>query len=208
MRLKLIAFWVIFFSSLAHGQSACRTKIYNRGNVKQDFINEIVSWAKTAPDEVFSKNSVYDVYSMMAPRLGPYKNLKHRKAVMVETLLVLGMYESSGRWGAGIDVTNPSSFKNKCNEEAGAFQCSGNSVSLDPSLKVLFKKHCGNYIGKSTCEKFIVCSKLDHVYAIEHTARLMRTYPNGLKHHGPLKRKSDVYSHVRPACVSEIEGML
>ena len=43
------------------------------------------------------------------------------------------------KWQAGVDTTNPDS-KTPCTEEAGIFQCSGNSMSFDPSLKAPSRK--------------------------------------------------------------------
>ncbi len=201
---KLLALFLA--SSLtAMAANPCQRPILNRGSISAADLSELITIIRHMPDEVFTKNNRADIYSLVAPKLGPWKSLAHRKAAMAETLITLGAYESSWNWKEGIDRANPSSAKNKCNEEAGVFQTSANSMDLDPSLPALFDKHCGNYIGKTKCEKFIVCSKLDHGYVVEHTARLLRFTT---RHHGPLIRKQDVYAHLSPACMAYIEGKL
>lgn len=193
--------------STSFAGSACKTKVYNRGVAPDSFLKEEIAWAKTAPDVVFAKNNNYDVYSLMAPKLGPYRDLKHRKAVMLEVLRVLGGYESSWDWTEGVDVTNSSSLRDKCKEEAGIFQTSANSMAFDMSLKLFFKNSCSDSVGTTDCKKFISCSKAKdkHPFAIEYTARLLRYT---VKHHGPLIRKSDVYKWTSQECVKEFEKEL
>ncbi|HJP92154.1 MAG TPA: hypothetical protein VJ875_09380 [Pyrinomonadaceae bacterium] len=61
---------------------ACRAEVANRGVPPNSFLNELIDWAKSAPDEIFEKNNVHDVYSNVRPELGPYSDALHRKAVM------------------------------------------------------------------------------------------------------------------------------
>jgi hypothetical protein len=121
---------------------ACREKVLNRGRAPVAFLNELVDWGIAAPDEIFSKNDQSDVYSLVLEALGPWENDLHRRAVMLEVLRVLGGFESAWDWNAGRDVTNPHS-NTACTEEAGIFQCSGNSMSFDASLKSLFQAVSG-----------------------------------------------------------------
>jgi hypothetical protein len=108
-----------------------------------------VDWARQAPDEIFEPNQIHDIYSNIVGELGPWKNLLHRKAAMLEVLRVLGGFESSWKWNEGIDVTNPDS-NTPCTEEAGIFQCSGNSLSFDASLKNMLLAATG----KTDCDTF------------------------------------------------------
>lgn len=201
---------VLSIQSLFAG-SACETKIYNRGAPSPALINEFITWGNQAPDEIFVKNNNNDVFTLIKPKLAPngWRNLKHRKSALISTLLVLAAYESSFDWSEGIDVTNSSSSKNKCNEEAGLFQTSGNIMALDKSLKDLFDKRCRQqYAGNSDCIKFIKCSKdphADHTFTIEITARALRFTT---RHWGPLLRRNDVYAHLNPACQKELEARL
>ncbi|MDB9488797.1 hypothetical protein PN492_19955 [Dolichospermum circinale CS-537/01] len=63
---------------------ACKAQVFNRGVPPESFLNELIDWANQAPDEVFEKNDNKDIYSSVAPELGPWNNLLHRKAVMLK----------------------------------------------------------------------------------------------------------------------------
>jgi len=181
-----------------------RTKVHNRGVPPQAFLDELVAWAKTAPDEIFEVNDKIDIYSFVKPELGPWRGLAHRKAAMLEVLRVLGGFESSWNWKEGVDKANPTS-NTPCTEEAGLFQCSGNSITtLD--LKVLFAKHAGVAWapGSKTCDTFRALTKTDHAYCIEHTARLLRVTTG---HHGPVKRK-EINKWLSQKAVAEFEAAL
>lgn len=164
---------------------ACKQKVYNRGEPPDSFLNELIDWAMTAPYCIFEKNGLNDIYSNVLSELGPWLNFNHRKAVMLEVLRVLGGFESTWNWNAGVDVTNPNS-NTPCTEEAGLFQCSGNSMSFSPDLKKLLKVAAGNH----SCASFILTTKSNHKFAIEYCARLLRFTVN---HHGPVKGK-----HINP----------
>ena len=96
---------------------ACKEKVHNRGKAPNAFLDELVDWANTAPDEIFKPNQIHDIYSKVVGELGPWQGLKHRKAAMLEVLRVLGGFESSWDWNEGVDVTNPES-NTPCTEEA------------------------------------------------------------------------------------------
>ncbi|HEY6230371.1 MAG TPA: hypothetical protein VIW64_03825 [Pyrinomonadaceae bacterium] len=179
---------------------ACKKKVFNRGVPPESFLNELIDWARQAPDEIFEKNNNHDVYSNVAAELGPFANLRQRKAVMLEVLRVLGGFESSWDFNAGRDITNPTS-NTPCTEEAGIFQCSGNAMELDRSLDNLLKNASG---GQTSCEKFIVVTKQNHRFAIEFCARLLRFTVN---HHGPVKHKK-INPFLRRDAVSEFQHFL
>jgi hypothetical protein len=164
---------------------ACLQKVHNRGTPPESFLNELVDWARLAPDEIFTPNNKQDIYSSIAGELGPWKGTVHRKAAMLEVLRVLGGFESSWNWNAAVDTTNPNSNK-PCTEEAGIFQCSGDSMSYDPVLKnmLLTAK------GKNDCDTFRAEVKKNHQFAIEYCARLIRFTT---RHHGPIRDK-----HINP----------
>lgn len=189
--------------TLAQGTSrtfvACKEKVHNRGRAPDAFLNELIDWAQQAPDEIFETNSNKDIYSSVVAELGPWRDIKHRKAAMLEVLRVLGGFESSWRWNAGVDTTNPTS-NTPCTEEAGIFQCSGNSMSYSPSLKNLLVV----VAGKSDCDTFRSTTKENHKFAIEYCARLIRFTT---KHHGPIKNKH-INPWLRKAAVAEFEGYL
>src|SRR5215213_5450338 len=179
---------------------ACKQKVANRGVPPDKFLNELLDWAKQAPDEIFVKNNKHDAYSSVVSELGPYSDLQHRKAVMLEVLRVLGGFESSWDFNEGRDVTNPTS-NTACTEEAGIFQCSGNAMEFDPSLKNLMRKTTG---GKTDCERFIALTQSNHQFAIEFCARLLRFTVN---HHGPVKRQ-EINRFLRRDAVAEFQKFL
>jgi len=185
---------------MARNFVACKKKVFNRGVPPDSFLNELIDWARQAPDEVFVKNDNHDIYSNVSSELGPFSDLVHRKAVMLEVLRVLGGFESSWNFKEGVDKNNPTS-NTSCTEEAGIFQCSGNAMGFDPSLKSLLRKASG---GKTDCTTFIAVTKKDHQFAFEFCARLLRFTVN---HHGPVKRK-EINSFLRRDAVSEFQGFL
>jgi hypothetical protein len=185
---------------MARNFVACKKKVFNRGNPSDSFLNELIDWAIQAPDEVFEKNANHDVYSNVTAELGPFTDLLRRKAVMLEVLRVLGGFESSWDFNAGRDITNPTS-NTPCTEEAGIFQCSGNAMEIDASLKNLLGSVAG---GQTNCEKFIVVTKQNHKFAFEFCARLLRFTVN---HHGPVKHKK-INPFLRRDAVSEFQGFL
>lgn len=119
---------------------------------------------------------------------------------MLEVLRVLGGFESSWNFKEGVDTNNPAS-NTACKEEAGVFQCSGDSMAFDQSLKSLFQKASG---GKTDCETFIIVTKRDHKFAFEYCARLLRFTVN---HHGPVRDKK-INKFLRRDAVSEFQGFL
>ena len=178
---------------------ACKQQVFNRGRPPESFLNELTDWALRAPLEIFTRNDRFDVYSSVVSQLGPWQGDVHRRAVMLEVLRVLGGFESSWTWTEGVDVNNPTS-NTPCTEEAGIFQCSGNSMSFSPTLKALLVATGSN----GTCESFITTTKTDHVFAIEYCARLLRFTT---KHHGPIKG-GHFHEWLRRDAVLEFQGFL
>jgi len=179
--------------------SACKTKVYNRGIPPEEFLNELVDWCRQAPDEIFTKNDRTDIYSQVFSELGPWKDLLHRKAAMLEVLRVLGGFESSWDWGAGVHENKPAP-NTPCTEEAGIFQCSGDSMNFDASLKQLLQSAAG----KTDCDTFRSTTKSNHRFAIEYCARLLRFTIN---HNGPVKRK-EINPWLKKEAVAEFRRFL
>lgn len=205
-RISLIA-GILFSASPLHVMAAqgdrkfieCKRKVANRGAPPSDFLNELVDWARKAPDEIFLPNSNNDIYSSVSSVLGPWNGLAHRKAAMLEVLRVLGGFESSWNWQAAIDTTNPKS-NTPCTEEAGIFQCSADSLSYDSSLKNLLLSAAG----KTDCDTFRSTTKDNHIFAIEYCARLLRFTTN---HHGPIKHKH-IHAWISKQSVAEFQSFL
>ena len=118
---------------------------------------------------------------------------------MLEVLRVLGGFESSWDWDADVDVTNPNS-NTPCTAEAGIFQCSGDSMDIDESLRQLVV----NTLGNTDCSNFRSETKTNHKFAIEYCARLIRFTTT---HHGPIKHRK-IHEWLRRDAVAEFEGFL
>lgn len=159
--------------------------VKNRGIAPDSFLIELIEWANTAPKEIFDYNEeTNDIYDSIKPELGPWDNILHRKAAMLETMRVLAGFESSWNWNEGIDTSNPSS-NTKDTAEAGMWQISYNSQSFGQDLKDLLKsKKITNGI------EFQSITKSEHIFACEYVARLFRhTY----KHNGPLYKNRSIF---------------
>jgi hypothetical protein len=178
---------------------ACKHRVSNREIPPDSFLNELIDWARDAPDGIFERNDRHDIYSNVVGLLGPWRDLSHRKAAMLEVLRVLGGFESSWDWNEGRDVTNPNS-NTSCTEEAGIFQCSGDSMAFDSSLKSLLRQ----VSGQTDCDTFRETTKSNHPFAIEYCSRLLRFTVN---HHGPIRDK-DINPWLRQDAVLEFEKFL
>lgn len=164
---------------------ACRQKVHNRGAPPEAFLAELVDWGRAADAEVFRRNEVFDIYSSVVSTLGPWRDETHRRAAMLEVLRVLAGFESSWDWSAGRDVTNPAS-NTACTEEAGIFQCSGDSMGFGAHLRQLLLDAGGD----GSCASFIEVTKANHRFAIGYCARLLRITT---RHHGPVRHR-----HIHP----------
>lgn len=173
---------------------ACLQEVYDRGSPPESFLDELVDWATQAPSDLFVENNRNDIYSSVYEELGPWHGLNHRKAVMLEVLRVLGGFESSWNWNEGVDISNPKS-KTPCTEEAGIFQCSGDSINYGDNLKSMLARVAPD----TTCESFIKTTKSNHRFAIEYCAQLLRLTT---KHHGPIKFK-EIHPYLRTDAVNE-----
>jgi hypothetical protein len=178
---------------------ACKSEVHNRGNAPDAFLDLLIDWANDAPDEIFARNQFSDIYSSVVSELGPWQNLQHRKAAMLEVLRVLGGFESSWDWQADVDVNNPNSIT-PCSKEAGIFQCSGDSMSINPSLKALVERVTGG----DDCDVFRQTTKDNHRFAIEYCARLLRFTT---QHHGPV-RDRNIHTWLRRDALEEFKGFL
>ncbi len=178
---------------------ATKQKVLNRGIPPDSFLNELVAWGRSAPDDIFAPNENADIYANVVDELGPWQGLPHRRAAMLEVLRVLAGFESSWNWNAGVDTTNPTSTT-PTTIEAGAWQVSANSMSFGQELKDLVLRKVGSLDGNA----FQAAMKRDHVLAIEYVARLLR---RTVKHHGPVKRH-EIDAWLRKDAVNEFQNML
>jgi hypothetical protein len=174
--------------------SALKHRVHNREIPPDSFLNELVAWGKTAPDDIFIPNQAHDVYTNVFGVLGPWKGLDHRRAVMLEVMRVLAGYESSWNWREGRDVTNATSTTAET-IEAGAWQVSANSMGFGPELRNLVATKAGATDGNT----FQQAMKDNHLLAMEYIARLLRRTVN---HNGPVKRH-EIDAWVRKDAVAE-----
>jgi hypothetical protein len=178
---------------------ATKQKVLNRGIPPDNFLTQLVAWGKTAPDEIFAPNQNTDVYSNIVGVLGPWQNLRHRRAAMLEVMRVLAGFESSWDWNAGVDTTNPTSDTPNT-MEAGAWQVSANSMSFGQELKDLVLRQVGSLDGTA----FQAAMKQNHPLAMEYIARLLR---RTVDHNGPVKRH-EIDPWLRRDAVTEFESLL
>lgn len=179
--------------------SACLKYVPQRGYPKPDVVEDIVKWVHLAPPEYFAANdSKMDIYNSVKPQLGPYTSLKHRRAVMAESLIILAARESTWDWNEGRDMSASNTSAETM--ESGIFQTSCNARNLKPvsaDLKGIMAAH-----GITTCGQFITDTKSNHTFALEFTTKLLRFRTD---HHGPVLRK-EINPYLRRACVEQIEA--
>ena len=157
-------------------------KVFNRGIPPLGFLQELVAWGKMAPDEIFADQpgNEKDVYASVITELGPFGDITHRKACMLEVMRVLAGFESSWNFNEGRDTTNKTSVTPDT-IEAGAWQVSANSMNFGDQLKVFVRANVGTLDGNA----FQKAMKQNHPLAMEYIARLMRRTRMA---NGPLKK--------------------
>lgn len=171
------------------------SKVLNRGTCPNSFLNNFIEIAKSSPNDWYQVNQeINDVYNLIRPKFGPWKNIIHRKAALLECMRVLGGFESSWDWNEGVDTTNPTSNTDET-IEAGLWQISYNSRYFGPDLKKLllnFNITNGN--------NFQIVTKTNHSFAFEYAVKLFR---HTIGHNGPLKRK-EVLPWMKQECIDEL----
>ena len=173
--------------------TATKSPVSNRGIPPDDFLSELVTWAKTAPDEIFAVNSnPADIYSCMKPYLGPWPDLLHRKAAMLEALRVLAGMESSWNWNEGRDTSAGPETPQEM--EAGAWQVSADGRVFGADLEGLYGNLTlgatvvpGTTLEDTQAYAFQAAMKSNHSAACEWIARLLRWT---VKANGPTLNKS------------------
>lgn len=188
--------------------SATLHPVPNRGTPPKQFLTELVTWMKGAPEEIFAPNrDPEDVYNRLVPILGPWTSPLHRRAAMGELLRCLAGFESSWSWTEAVDKTNATSQRLITGQETGIFQVSYDSLGLDlagndtvDDLHQCVLRYCGDL----KIQNFIDRMKTDHTFALEYAARLLR---NSYYWDGPIKRH-EIDSSLRKDAVAEFESLL
>ncbi len=192
---------------------AIKSKVKNRGIPPDSFLTELVDWGRGATEDIFAPNpNPADIYSIIKYRndwngegvrpflLGPWENLLHRRAAMLEVMRVHAGFESSWDWNEGVDVTNQTSMANIDGQETGIFQVSFDSTRIASGAIKPFA--VANGIG--TVGSFIPEMKSDHPLALEYYARLVRI---NIKWAGPLVRH-EIDPWLSRSAVTQFQGLL
>ena len=179
--------------------TAVKQHVSNRVIAPDDFLDQLISWGASAPEEIFVPNAVSDIYSSIYNTLGPWHGNKHRRAVMLEVIRVLAGFELSWHWNTGRDTDNPASVTPETTE-AGAWQVSADSMDFGKDLKDLVRAKAGALDGTA----FQNAMKNDHELAMEYIARLLR---RTTRHNGPVDRH-EIDPWLRREAVAEFEALL
>ncbi len=177
----------------------CKSKVKNRGQPPDSFLTELVLWGRVAAEDIFAPNpNPADIYAFLRPIFGPWENLLHRRAAMLEVMRVHAGFESSWNWNEGHDPNNPN--PDPASWETGTFQVSFDSTRIDNHAMLPFSVEHG--IG--TVGSFRTEMKSNHPLALEYYARLVRI---NIKWAGPLLRH-EVDPWLSRASVSQFEELL
>lgn len=168
--------------------NATKQRVEDQGRPPDSFLLEQVEWARTIPSEIYApipnRNAPGpdpDVFVLLKAKLGPWENLLHRLAALLELQRVHAGFESSWSWIEGVDRTNKTSMTHKEGEETGIFQVSFDSLELGGgAMKPFAVSH-----GIGTVGSFITKMKTDHKLALEYYSRLVRI---SYAWAGPIKR--------------------
>ena len=179
-------------------------KVLNRGIPSPEFLQELVAWGKTASQDIFKDKETEekDVYASVKRELGPYGDLIHRKACMLEVMRVLAGFESSWKWNTGRDTTNPDE-NTPDTISAGPFQVSANSLAFGQDLKDLVAPN-GIRNAKRDGDAFQALMKTNHTVAFNYISRLLR---HTIRHNGPVKR-SEINKWLSRDAVAEFQAFL
>lgn len=189
---------------------ASKVRVSNRGVPPDSFLQTLVDWGKSAPAQLFAPNDNFDIYSIIAPvlgppapELGPWTDPASRCAAMLEAMRVHAGLESSWNWNEGVDTTNKTSLANLSGQETGIFQVSFDSIYLGgPSHPM--RTFAATHGVATDIHAFIEKMKSDHVFALDYYAHLVR---NNVKWAGPLISHA-VNTWVSRASMNELKALL
>jgi hypothetical protein len=179
-----------------------KSKVANRGEPPDWFLEQLVIWGHSAPADIFevklNKTHPGDVFNLLAPILGPWTSPLHRRCGLLELMRVHAGLESSWKQHEGKDPGNhnpdPKSW------ETGLFQVSFDSTEI---LKGVMKPFAIAH-GINDVNSFIDKMKEDVELAFEYYARLVRW---NYQWAGPLKRHEVDEWLSRPSVV-ELQSLL
>jgi len=179
-------------------------KVFNRGIPPLGFLQELVAWGKKAAEEIFvdKQTKDKDVYASVTEELGPFGDITHRKACMLEVMRVLAGFESSWNWNEGRDKGNVKE-DSPDTISAGPFQVSANSMGFGQDLRDLVAPH-GISNQKRDGNAFQALMKTDHTVAFNYISRLLR---HTVRANGPVKR-SEINPWLSRDAVAEFQAFL
>lgn len=178
---------------------ATKAPVANRGVPPDSFLDELIGWAKSAPESLFAVNdNPRDFYAFLRPALGPYASILHRRACACEGLRVLAGEESSWNWSEGADASAGKEAPDET--ETGIFQVSPNSMRFDVELSAIVDQYAGGH----DIQTFIASMKTNHTLALEYCMALLR---KSVEWDGPILR-GDVARNVSRESVAEFEQYL
>lgn len=166
--------------------------------IPDEFLQTVLDAVKMEPDALFNQNPGYDIYSILKPRFGSVLSALMRRALMAETLRVVGGDESDFDFKEGADKT--AGFEHPDEMEAGAFQVSYNSWRLGKDLQIFLAQN-----GVTDATTFQAKMKADPIFDCCYTMRLLRQPYK--RWDGPINQ-GWVLAQVNSAAVSEWEQLL
>lgn len=173
--------------------------VYNRGVPADDFLDQLVAWGRTSPDDIFTRNPFSDIYSSVFNTLGPYDdNTAYRRAVMLEVMRVLAGFESSWNWNEGPAMS--AAHPTPDTLQAGAWQVSANAMNFGQELRDLVLAK----VGATDATAFQRGMKENHPLAMEFVARLLR---RTTQHHGSVHRH-EIDPWLRRNAVAEFQTLI
>lgn len=165
----------------------------SRGAPRASFVDELFQIFLKMPDSAFEANSVTDIYSVIEPKLGPWRGITHRRSAAFESMISLAGRESSWNWNEGRDKS--ASNTSAETEESGAWQTSCNARVFDARAKAL--------LNGISCSQYIPKAKSDHEFATLFTWYVIR---GTIRHHGPVLR-GEILPPMQKARVDALEAI-
>lgn len=165
----------------------------DRGVPKAAFVDALYDIFLKMPDSAFEPNPKIDIYSVIAPKLGPWRGITHRRAAGFEAMVALAGRESSWNWNEGRDKA--ASNTSAETQESGPFQTSCNARVFEPRAKAL--------LTGVSCLQYIPKAKTDHEFTVQFSWYVLR---GTTKHHGPVVR-GEILPALQKARVATLEEL-
>lgn len=177
-----------------------RRTFANHGPTPVSFLQDLLLWAETAPDEIFAPNNEpSDAFNLLVP-VGGWQSLAHRKATLLDAAVIHAGYESDWNWHEGVDVTNRTSMANKTGQETGPWEVSFDSENIHHAAMLPFAQSHDI----ANVDAFIPAMKTNKPLSCEYYFRLLRVSTAWA---GPWN-KGWVAAHISSEAVAEWQALL